>query len=282
MYWHDTYKFLNSMEHEFKFVGKYGAKGEKRAKRKKASPEDIKKQNQTNRVIRMRRLIKANFLPGDWWCCVKYPAGVGREIRVEDVQKDISSFIAAVRREYQKIEIPLKWVSRMEIGEQGGVHFHILVNRLWNMDKQTDVIMENAWEKILKKRLGWDRVKGLIDYRPIYESGGYDSLAAYITKLPKEEEYEQLSLFSEKEQRTLLKTSSSRNLIRPEPERRKYEKRTLRSLIEEGPKPTEGFYIDRDSIVCGVNRFSGLSFYKYTECRLKEISPRGMPRGGYE
>lgn len=282
MYWHDIYRFLNSIEHEFKFKGNYGAKGEKRAARKRASPEEIRRQNQTNRVIRMRRLIKANFLPGDWWCCVKYPAGTGRSVQVEDVQKDISSFIGTVRGEYKKLGIPLKWVSRMEIGERGGIHFHILVNRLWETDKQTDVILENAWEKILKKRLGRERVKGLIDFRPIYESGGYDSLAAYITKQPEEEEYEQLSLFDKKEQRALLKTSSSRNLIRPEPERRKYRKRTLRDLMENGPKPTEGYYIDRDSIVCGKNPYSGLSFYKYTECRLKEISPRGTPRGGYE
>lgn len=281
MYWHDIYTFQNSIEHEFKFRGKYGAKGEKRAKRKRASPMEIKKQNQTNRIIRMRRLVKANFLPGDWWCCIKYPAGIGSRMPVEDVQKDVSSFLAAVRASYKKAGVPFKWVSRMEIGERGGIHIHLLVNRLWNQKMQTDVILAKAWEKVLKKR-GIKRTQGLIDFRPIYESGGYEALAAYITKQPEEEEYEQLSLFSEKEKRMLLKTSSSRNLIRPEPVRKKYEKRTLRRLIEDGPRPSPGYYIDQDSVISGINPFSGLSYYKYTECRLNEMHARGEPRGGYE
>ena len=46
MYWKDTYEFLNSNDIEYKWEGKYGAKGEKRQKKKKATPEQMKKQNQ--------------------------------------------------------------------------------------------------------------------------------------------------------------------------------------------------------------------------------------------
>ena len=44
-YRHDTYKYKNKkiIEHEFKYAGRYGAKGEKRAQRKKATPEQMKK-----------------------------------------------------------------------------------------------------------------------------------------------------------------------------------------------------------------------------------------------
>lgn len=42
MYWRDTWRFNGSIEYEFKYAGKYGAKGEKRGKRKRASPEQIK------------------------------------------------------------------------------------------------------------------------------------------------------------------------------------------------------------------------------------------------
>lgn len=66
-YWLDTFHFFNSIEYEFKFAGKYGAKGEKRMPKKKATPEQIKLQNQLNREIRVRRLIKANFFPEDLW-----------------------------------------------------------------------------------------------------------------------------------------------------------------------------------------------------------------------
>ena len=60
-YWHDIYSFSRSIEHEFKFAGRYGAKGEKRAKKEKATPEQIAKQNLRNKETRMRRLMKANF-----------------------------------------------------------------------------------------------------------------------------------------------------------------------------------------------------------------------------
>ena len=49
MYNRDRWIFSNSIETEYKFAGKYGAKGEKRAKRKKATPEQMAKQNQINK-----------------------------------------------------------------------------------------------------------------------------------------------------------------------------------------------------------------------------------------
>ena len=49
---HDVYRYgpgEKYIEHEIKCAGRYGAKGEKRAQKKKATPEQIKKQNQWNR-----------------------------------------------------------------------------------------------------------------------------------------------------------------------------------------------------------------------------------------
>ena len=63
----DTWVFPGSIEHEFKFMGKYGAAGEKRQRRQQASKEQIQKQNQWLREKRMRRLIKANFCENDFW-----------------------------------------------------------------------------------------------------------------------------------------------------------------------------------------------------------------------
>ena len=74
-YWLDTFRFSNSTEYEIKWAGKYGAKGEKRTARHKATPEQMKKQNQINREKYVRRLIKANFFPDDLWITLKYPKG---------------------------------------------------------------------------------------------------------------------------------------------------------------------------------------------------------------
>lgn len=266
-YWKDVWRFPNSIEYEYKYAGKYGARGEKREKRKKATPEQIKKQNQANREKRMRRLIKANFVPDDLWTTLKYPEGTRKG--VDAVKKDLRQFLADMRKEYKKRGEIFKFVYRMEIGQQGGIHIHILVNRARGKP-DTDILIQSLWSH------------GRANYESIYEQGGYQKLANYIVKPPDEEMEGQLSLFPEQARKELVKYSSSRNLIRPEPERTVYRRWTVKSLIEQGPKPTPGYYIDKNSIRSGVNRYTGMSYFHYTECRIEEINSRSSPpeRGG--
>lgn len=254
-YWEDVWRFANSNEYEYKYAGKYGAKGEKRGKRKKATPEQIRKQNQINREKRMRRLIKANFLPDDMWNTLKYPEGTRKS--VEELKKDLKDFLVDLRKEYKKRGEILKFVIRKEIGELGGIHAHILVNRIRGRD--TDLIIQNCW------------THGRVNFESIYEYGGYKKLANYIVKQPDEEEKIQLSLFPAEDRKELIRYSSSRNLIRPEPERTEYRRWTVRNLIDNGPEPTPGYYIDKESIHYGINQYTGMSYYQYTEYRIKEI-----------
>lgn len=111
-----------------------------------------------------------------------------------------------------------------------------------------------------------------MDWRSTYEEGDFKDLAAYICKQPERDsqEYEQLSLFPKEEQKELLSYSSSRNLIRPEPERKRYSHRTVRKLIQDGPKPTPGYYIDLESLYIGTNPYTGYSYCKYIEIKLPE------------
>ena len=88
---HDTWTSRGKkyIEHEFKYMGRYGAKGEKRAPRRKATPEQIKKQNQYHREKTVLRKMRNNFEPGDLWVTLKLPQGMkmsGKEIM--KVQKD--------------------------------------------------------------------------------------------------------------------------------------------------------------------------------------------------
>lgn len=258
------YVFPNSIEYEYKYMGNYGARGEKRAKKSKATPEQIKKQNQRNREKKMRRLIKANFRPGDIWGTLKYPKGSRKGI--DEVKEDLRTFLSDMRRAYKKREEPFKFIYRMEIGERGGIHIHILLNRLES--DPADLLIERCWKK------------GRVFYTPIYEAGGYEELAEYIVKQPNEEVEKQLSLFPEEERKEFVKYSSSRNLIRPEPEVKEYRRWTLKKLIENGPKPTPGFYIDKNSILQGVNQYTGMSYYQYTEIRVAEIHRGSLPRQG--
>ena len=252
MYWKDTYRFPRSNEIEYKYPGRYGAKGEKRKKREKATPEQIAKQNQLNREKRMRHLIKANFDINDLWITFKYPKGTRKLIR--EVKIDLRKLLRSIRQAYRKLGEEFKYIYRLEIGSRGGIHIHLLTNRI----RDADLIIQKVWAKI---------TGGRAHYEALYDQGGYEQLAAYIVKQPDQESeaHKQLSLFDEDEQRELLRYSTSRNLIQPVPERKIYYRRTLRDLIENGPKPTPGYYIDKSSIRTGINRYTGMTYYYYTE-----------------
>lgn len=251
MVWKDIWIFKESIEYEYKFPGKYGAKGEKRSKKKKATPEQIRKQNQQNREKKTRRLIKANFSPGDWWVTLKYPEGT--RLPLGEVKKHFKIFLGRMRKAYKKLGVPFKFIYRIEVGRRGGLHMHILLNRI----PESDHLVRMYWSEH-----GW------MNFTPLNEAGGYKKLANYIVAQPDEEEWEQLSLFSREEQKVLISYNSSRNLIRPQPERKSYRRRTMRKLLENGPKATPGYYIDADSVHYGVNPFTGFSYYQYTECIL--------------
>ena len=152
----------------------------------------------------------------------------------------------------------MKYIYRIEVGALGGVHIHILINRVTGADK----IITKCWERF-----------GHVNYQNIYETGGYADLAEYIVKQPEEntEEYEQLNMFSVQEQKELVKYSCSRNLLRPEPERTDYSRRTMRKIIENGPEPTPGYFIDPLSIVMGTNPYTGMNYLHYTEYKLLRL-----------
>lgn len=267
-YFMDTWRFLNSNEYEYKYLGEFGRKGEKRKKREKPTPEQMKLQNQRNREKKIRRLIKANFAPGDLWTTLKYREGVRKTL--EEIQKDMKNFWDRMRRAYKKVPQELKFIARYEVGGRGGIHIHILINRLRGGD--TDLLVQEKW------------THGRASFQSIYESGGYEGLACYIVKQPEEEspEYEQLSLFPEEEQKALCRYSTSRNLVRPQPERKEYHRWTMRGLLEKGPEPTPGFYIDKSSIRTGVNPYTGMSYFYYTENRVKQIRAADPPGEGRE
>lgn len=246
-----------SIEYEFKYKGNYGAKGEKRAHRQKATPTQIKKQNQYLREKTIRRTIKLNFEPGDIWATLKYPKGARKG--VSEVKDELKKFLDGMRYEYKKRGQPFKFIYRMEIGEKGGVHIHILVNRL-NDKPDTDVLIQKRWPH------------GHVYYTSIYESGGYEALAEYIVKQPTEEIEGQLSLFPKEDRKHFIKYQTSKNLIRPEPVHKEYKRRTLRKLFEDGPTATPGYYIDKDSICSGTNPYTGMSYYYYTEVKIVDFT----------
>ncbi len=250
------YILPNQNEYEIGYCGRYGRLGEKRAERKKPTAEQIAKQNQKNKENRTRRDIAANFEEGDYFITLKYPKGTRKPL--EEVKKDIKNFFDKLRRSYRKYSKELKYIYRLEIGKQGGIHIHVVINRINEI--QTDLLIQSKWKH------------GRVNFQTIYEQGGYRQLANYITKKPEEgsDEYEQLELFEKEERRKLISINSSRNLIRVEPEVKEYTRRNVYKLVTEGPKATEGYYIDKDSIVMGTNPYTGMNYIHYTEIKIKK------------
>lgn len=256
MYEKKVYRHRNSNEYEFSFPGEYGAKGEKRAKRKKATREQVKRQNQWRRERQVRRDIEDNFEPGDLWETLKYPKGTRKPFN--EIVHDMEKFINLLRKEYKKRGLVLKWYNRIEIGERGGIHMHIIINRM-DGKPDTDIVAQEIWGRISG---------GRINHTNLYAAGGYKELSKYITKLPNEEQEEQLSVFEPAERKKMIRYSHSRNLVRKQPEKEKSRWRTVRRMIRDGIKPTEGYYIDPESVYYGTNPFNGMTYLKYIECRL--------------
>lgn len=50
--------------------------------------------------------------------------------------------------------------------------------------------------------------------------------------------------------------------------KKKYSHWTMRKVISEGPQPQPGYYIDKNSIRSGINRYTGMGYYCYTEIKV--------------
>ena len=192
-------------DYEYTWAGNYGAKGETRAPRKKPTPEQIEKQNQRNKEKRVRREMLLNFHEGDYWITLKYQKGYRPS--TEQVKKDFKNFRDRLGRRYRSRGQPLKYIYRLEIGKQGGVHIHFLVNDIGGTDK----LVAKEWKKV-QQSAG-------VYFAHAYEEGGFQALAEYVTKKPKGKALEQLSLFPEEEQKQYISYNGSRNLIKPVPDK---------------------------------------------------------------
>lgn len=245
MYQLDIYRFRSSTEYEYKYVGHYGAKGEHRAKKQKRTPEYIEKQNQYQRTKTVRHLIKANFKEGDMWITLTYSDKEGRTIK--DIAEDLSKFLKNLRYQYKKAGEACKYIYRIEIGSKGGIHVHIVLNRIRDLD-------------ILIQRL-WKHGKSYIE---LLDGGTYEKLAEYIVKQPTDQQKKLLKTFDE-DARKLIRYSCSRNLTRPAPETTVYTRRTMQSVFNNDLVPAAGYYIDKSSIRRGINEFTGYSYLYYQE-----------------
>lgn len=241
-----TWFFDNSIEIDRVRTGNYGARGKKRQKRKKPTPEQIALQNQANKKRKLRRIIKENFKENDYWVLLTYLKGYRTDVK--EAKKDFKKFIRKLRREYRKRGYELKWIVRSEVGGKGAAHHHLLVNRIHD----GDILIKECWKSI--------EGAGFPSFKPTYEEGGFDGLAYYITK-------------SAEDEKAYSNYSRSRNLKIPEPEIQ----RALKKEMTEYPKAPPGWYVDENSVSMGTNPITG---YEYQHFIMYKLGAALVQQGG--
>ena len=212
-------------------TARYGAPGQKREKRRKATPEEMAKANQRNKERQCWYLILANFMTGDYFLTLTYREQERPE-DMEQAKNDFRKFITRVKKLYRREGYDLKWVRNIEVGTRGAWHVHMITNRI-----------RGGLDIILKE---WKH--GRVQSQTMYAEGRFRDLAKYITKGQGNDQRLRESNYS-----------TSRNLIRPVPEVRRYERyKTWRKM-----RIPKNYYVDPDSIVEGINPWTGYPYRKY-------------------
>ena len=130
MYRRTTYDCGQVIDVQCYYPGNYGAPGKKRGKKQKRTPEDIARQNQTSRVLKVKRLIRCNFRKGDWHLTLNYRKGERPET-IEEAKSNLTKFLGAIRKELKKQDMTFRYIGVTEIGKKGqALHHHLIIEDL--------------------------------------------------------------------------------------------------------------------------------------------------------
>lgn len=217
------------------YPGNYGAPGKKRKKKRERTPEDIERQNRTNRGKKVQRLILANFKPGDWHLILSYTKEK-RPKSDEEAKKQIRKFLEQLRKEYRAAGHELKYIYVTEKGKKGAWHHHLIIEDIVDPPVVTAKVVQKLWKH------------GHPTFNPLYEEGEYKMLADYIVKKETKEEGSGCTY------------SRSRNLVVPKPKRNVIH----RKAWTKEPVPPKGWYVEKNSVENGINPVTGYPYQHYT------------------
>lgn len=227
------------------YPGNYGAPGVKRGKKRKKTPEDIERQNKTNKEKKLQRLILANYKNGGWHLILNYRPK-DRPDSFGEAKENAEKFVDKMRNKYKKAGIPFKYIIVNERGKRGALHHHLIIEDIAENGLNTVQLIKKLWKY------------GNANFIDLYEDGEYKNLAEYIVKKETKDNNEWATY------------SRSRNMIIPEPEKEIIHRRTWKKE----PKPEKGFYIIADSVVNGINPVTGYPYQHYAMRILGEEEPK--------
>lgn len=217
---------------------KYGAPGQKRNRRRKPTPEEVKKVNQYNKRRKILWRMQTYFEENDYFVTLTYK----KEKRPEDMQqakKDFRKLIDRLRREYKKQGVELRWMRNIEIGTRKACHIHMIIKRIDGIDK----LIRKIWNH------------GGVNFQLMYDDGAFRRLADYIAKSPIND-------------KSLSETDfqSSRNMPLPDPKVKDIKGWSISRKI----RVPEGWELDGDSVREGINPVTGYPYRSYMLIRKKE------------
>ncbi len=244
-YIREKYDLFNSIEVHEHMDCRHYEEGE-RCERRKRTPEEMARANQRRKEDKARRLIWANFEPGDYVRTLTFKPEK-RPKDMEEAQLIKSKFLRILTREYGKRFYKLLWVANIECTPRGAWHIHLICNRI---EGGGDIIKDL-----------WRQYGGVYD-QELRDMEGKD-IGAYMTKSPKSTDQTDHKVVESK-------YSHSRNLVTPEPKRTEISGWSMRDK----PRVPKGFYLDKNSLVEGVN----ISGYRYRTYILRRLVPKKRNR----
>ena len=239
MYIQNRWKIKGEIEVENIFSGRYG-KRTPPAERRAPTPEEQERINEQQCTRKLRRKIHANFDKDDLFETLTYgrdrrpdPKGAGHELRL---------LLNRLRGIWKRAGTELRYIVVTEYKSKS-IHHHLIVN---------DLPDGTGAKKIAQS---WSR-NGHANTKYLYEDGQYERLAEYLIK-------ETSKTFRDPDNPSKLRYSCSRNLVTPVAKTRILK----RDDWPEEPRIPKGYYLDKDSLVNGINKMG----YRYQYYRMVKI-----------
>lgn len=231
----------------------YNAGGEKKKRgvRMYKTGEGKQKRNKRNAYMNNKQLLFNNFNIDDWWITLTYSLAV----TAAEADAAMTRVIACVRKKLTREGIPFKYFAKTEAGRRVKPHHHLFISVPEDKKYYVRDLIEEYWEEygnIKKSKKIYSIEDGkLIEY--LLDGGNHKEL-------------------------DFVKYHHSRNLIKPETEKKLYSAKSFR----ENPRPPKEDDTYRYEIHNLFNGFPDKDGYIYQSYEIHKIrkEPEGVRQPG--
>ena len=246
MYIRKTWKAGRTVEVKKTYSARYGKKIP-RGENIKQTSEAQENVNYRNAVDELRRILNANYKPGDWHAIFTYPNA--KPPTPVQAKRDKERFTRKLRELYPKLGAELKYVQSVEYKHKRIHHHMVIPNLPGGMEP-----VKRLWKQLLaetyytpEERERGEPLHLRFPWSPLDDSGQYGELAEYLIKETSKSYKDPDALYKRR-------YSASRNLIHPKPEVEIIDAKTWHKEAAQ----RKGYYIDKNASFNGISEETGL------------------------